>query len=227
MPRACTCCTSPHRAEIDKALAIGEGSKRAIARQYGLDSEAVRRHALNHLAPELVAANEQSREEVAKEALEHCRWLVSNARTQADRVLQRSEHLKDIVCPACGQRPNPFREWIDPLNRAVQSLGRFTGELSDDRVQAIYVELGVGGKDDLRRAVELTRIGEVSPEAAVHDALEVLKQCLPQCSQLAYHALSVVRRECEAVGMLEPHVNGGTNGSNGAGEREHEPRGGV
>ena len=48
MPRTCTVCTSPHRAEVDTALVTGEAVT-GIAARLGLSPDAVDRHARNHL----------------------------------------------------------------------------------------------------------------------------------------------------------------------------------
>ena len=48
MPRNCTVCTSPRRAEVDTALVAGEAVT-GIAARLGLSPDAVDRHARNHL----------------------------------------------------------------------------------------------------------------------------------------------------------------------------------
>jgi len=49
MSRNCTVCTHPMSPDIDYELAAGRSS-RALAAQYGLGPEAVKRHARNHAA---------------------------------------------------------------------------------------------------------------------------------------------------------------------------------
>ena len=48
MPRTCTVCTNPRRAEVDTALVAGEAVT-GIAARLGLSPDAVDRHARNHL----------------------------------------------------------------------------------------------------------------------------------------------------------------------------------
>ena len=48
MPRSCSVCTSPRRAEVDTALVAGEAVT-GIAARLGLSPDAVDRHARNHL----------------------------------------------------------------------------------------------------------------------------------------------------------------------------------
>ncbi len=49
MPRTCTICGHPKRAEIDKALRDGEESNRRIAARFGVAEASIRRHKKNHL----------------------------------------------------------------------------------------------------------------------------------------------------------------------------------
>ncbi len=53
MPRVCTVCSHPERAQIDKAL-VGNDSNRRIATQYSLTEAAVRRHKGEHLPKSLI-----------------------------------------------------------------------------------------------------------------------------------------------------------------------------
>lgn len=55
MARRCTVCAHPDRDEIDTALVMGR-SVRAVAEEYGLQRDAVHRHARNHLPGTLAAA---------------------------------------------------------------------------------------------------------------------------------------------------------------------------
>jgi hypothetical protein len=57
MPRVCSVCSHPDRAEIDRAALAGT-SYRAITRQYGIGKDAVLRHKADHLLAELVKAQE-------------------------------------------------------------------------------------------------------------------------------------------------------------------------
>lgn len=68
MPRTCTVCAHPERAEIDSALVSGE-STRQIAGRYGsLSRAAIRRHADSHL-PETLLKSRQAEELSASERL--------------------------------------------------------------------------------------------------------------------------------------------------------------
>ena len=64
MPRSCSVCQHAERAAVDLALVADSASYRAIARQFGMSKDAVRRHADEHLPQHLARAQEA--EEVAK-----------------------------------------------------------------------------------------------------------------------------------------------------------------
>jgi len=63
MPRVCTICAHPQRAEID-AAAIAGSSNRAIARQFHVGHDAVLRHKADQLLAQLVKARQA--EEVSR-----------------------------------------------------------------------------------------------------------------------------------------------------------------
>ncbi len=63
MPRSCSICTNPNRAQIDQALVAGSPSNRAIARQYRVTHDALDRHKANHLTKALTAAASRRAEE--------------------------------------------------------------------------------------------------------------------------------------------------------------------
>lgn len=53
MARVCQCCAHPRVADLNRDLVRGTTSKNAVGRKYGLDPDAVHRHAKNHLTEEL------------------------------------------------------------------------------------------------------------------------------------------------------------------------------
>lgn len=55
MPRVCTICTHPSRADIDRAL-VADDSLRDIARQFGVSRSALERHKAAHLPQSLLEA---------------------------------------------------------------------------------------------------------------------------------------------------------------------------
>ncbi len=58
MPRTCTVCSHPDRAEIETALVASETSFRDIARRFSVSKDAVTRHRAEHLPEKLAKAAE-------------------------------------------------------------------------------------------------------------------------------------------------------------------------
>jgi hypothetical protein len=119
MPRVCTVCTSPQRRAIDRALATGQGSKRAIASRFGLDDAAVKRHAASHLSKRLALA------ETAKD--------VADAGTILDRVtaLERDAYTLLDQAKKSGDLVTALKAH-DVLRRHIELLGRLAGALAQE-----------------------------------------------------------------------------------------------
>lgn len=79
MPRICTICSSPHRAEIDEALTRGEPNRR-IAARCGVSETSLRRHAAEHLPRAIVLAKSAEDETRADDLLSILREAVADAR---------------------------------------------------------------------------------------------------------------------------------------------------
>jgi hypothetical protein len=73
--RICTVCAHTARQEIDKAIVAQQGYRR-IASQYGLVETSVRRHAADHLLPELLAAWQAERAQNGQDLADELRrWM--------------------------------------------------------------------------------------------------------------------------------------------------------
>lgn len=91
MARKCSVCQHSQLNEINRAIVRGE-SKRAIARQYGLSKDAVRRHANNHIPGALMKAKDA--EDVA-----HSDDLFAEVRSLKDKglgILDEAKKAKDL-----------------------------------------------------------------------------------------------------------------------------------
>lgn len=64
MPRRCTVCTHPEAHEINLAILRGTGSKRGIARHFGIDDASLRRHSENHLSAQLAGFRVRSAQDL-------------------------------------------------------------------------------------------------------------------------------------------------------------------
>lgn len=120
MPQRCTVCDAPARAEIDKALAAGAGT-RDLARRFGLARSSVERHESNHLSARLVKAQERLDVREALDVIAQLRAI--NA--AALGVLKDAREARDgeLVLKA-----------VDRVHRQVELQAKLLGDL-DDRPQ--------------------------------------------------------------------------------------------
>jgi len=84
MPRMCSICSHPERAAIDLELLRRQASYRAIARQYGLEDDALRRHEASHLGPKVRAAKDAQDLLDSAALIEELRDLHQHLRRQLD-----------------------------------------------------------------------------------------------------------------------------------------------
>ena len=120
MPRTCTVCSHPNRAEIDRALVRGE-SFRNVAKQHSVSTTALFRHRWEHIPKLLTQA--QAAEETA-----HADTLLDQLRSLQQRtlsILDQAEHSGDARA-ALGA--------IGEARRNLELLAKLLGEL-DERPQ--------------------------------------------------------------------------------------------
>src|SRR5690606_30206042 len=91
MPRRCTVCAHPKRAEIDRAL-VRSAAYRRIAADYGLSERAVRRHRATHVPRLLEAAREREERTTAARLLAELERL----RRVASRLGKKAERKGDL-----------------------------------------------------------------------------------------------------------------------------------
>jgi hypothetical protein len=129
----CTVCLHPDRMAIDKLLASGARSARAVARQCNLSKDAIRRHGNSHIV-RAVQRSIRRREERHEDAVNDAFTArLEAAHAAASRALARAETEPDgfkHVAPLIGQ-----------LFRGVELLGRATGRLDGQgaRKETIHV----------------------------------------------------------------------------------------
>jgi hypothetical protein len=155
VPRECTVCAHPDRAEIDEAL-VGGASNRSVASLYDVSEAAVRRHKANHLPAKLVMA--QAAEEVA----------------QADDLLAQMQDLqrRTLAILEAAESTNQHRTALSAIREArgnLELLAKLLGELDERPV----VNLNLSPEWLELRAVIVAAL-EPHPEAlrAVVGALE-------------------------------------------------------
>ncbi len=115
--RPCTVCQHPQRAEIDKALVAGRPFL-ALAREYGLDRFALKRHKEAHLAPVLVAAQRAKDSVQAEDLLSQVQRILDRAL----KILDKAEAARDYKTAL--QSIREARGCIELLAELTQQLDR-------------------------------------------------------------------------------------------------------
>jgi transposase len=164
MAQRCTVCDHAERQTVDERLASGM-SNRAVASQFGLGKDAVRRHRDAHLSPSLIAvtAEVQRRE--------------ANARTTLERVESLTDRLEEIATTATGRA---FLDVARELRGALELLARMRGELKPDGPQ---VAINLLASPDLHRlvaAIDRALAGHPEARAAVAAELALLAGGVPR-----------------------------------------------
>jgi hypothetical protein len=121
----CRVCSHPARKEIDRALVAGQ-PKHGIARQHGLTSDAVERHAKTHL-PQKLAKAQSVRDQV-----------------EADDLLGQLRLLQGHTLAILGEaRANgEYKLGLSAINTArsnIELLGRLLGELDQPALVNVTV----------------------------------------------------------------------------------------
>jgi hypothetical protein len=118
MPRICTICGHPDRAEIDRALVTGTEANRRIAARFQLSEQAIRRHRTDHLPAELTKAAAIEEEATATGLLARLRAL--NAETA------------DVLKAARDAEDHELRlKAITRAEKQIELEGRLLGELQN------------------------------------------------------------------------------------------------
>lgn len=204
MPRVCTVCTHPKRAEIDKLLASGECVKRDTARRYGLDKSAICRHGDRHLDPALIEAHERLVASERRSSVLTARQVVLDL-VHDIRGIAESMKINGKVHYA-----KDFLEVADRLVRANEQYGKITKELGNDQINALFVNLGVRGEDELKSRLALVSGSEnLSLEAVVDSACEAIETA-GRKDPAVY--LTAMRRLERASVALEANGNGHREG---------------
>lgn len=116
----CLCCTSPVRAEIDRRLAAG-ATNVAIADEYGMSRDSVRRHRDRHLAPAVRAAMTRHEARTGETAVNRLEALYERAEGILDAAEEQGQGALALSA-------------VKELRATVELLARLTGEL-DTRPQ--------------------------------------------------------------------------------------------
>jgi DNA-binding transcriptional ArsR family regulator len=158
MPRVCTICAHPNRAEIDRALVAGEAF-RNIAERFGTSATALTRHKKDHVPGHVAKAQAAAQVADADDLLVQLKAL----RNRAISILQKAEKSGDYRTALAG---------IREARGCIETLLEVEGELERRGVVNVIVApewVGI-------RTVMLTTLAD-HPEArlAVASALQSLE----------------------------------------------------
>lgn len=117
MPRRCTICVHPERADIDASVVRGEPFRR-IAAHFGVSEQSVRRHRADHLPASLLKAQEAQEVGEANALLHEVRDL----QARALGILTKAEEAGDLRA-ATGA--------IREARSTIELLAKLTGELDE------------------------------------------------------------------------------------------------
>ncbi len=125
MPRACTICGHPERADIETALVARE-PYRDIARRHSVSKDACSRHAKEHLPALLAKAREAEEASRADDLLKQVRAL--QAKTL--NLLLKAEEAGELRTALAG---------IREARGNVELLAKLSGELDERPVVNLYL----------------------------------------------------------------------------------------
>ena len=131
MPRTCTICTHPKRAEIDAALIQSE-PLRNIVERCSVSMGSLFRHQQKHVAQTIALAKQAKNIEIGENLIGQARSL----HARALGILERAE--------AAGQLDTALKA-IREVRGILELLGKLDGQLADrgptaQRIEVVYVD---------------------------------------------------------------------------------------
>ena len=130
MPRVCTICPHPRRAEIDQALVTGNAPLRDIARQYRVSKDSLARHR-GHIPKALVKAHQAAEIAQADSLLGD----VQEAKDRSERLYTSAELILNRALASQDLRTalQAIRSAVDVMGEArayLELQGKLTGEFA-------------------------------------------------------------------------------------------------
>jgi len=191
MPKACSICTHPQRAEIDAAL-IGTHGYRAVAKRFGASPPAVFRHQSAHLPAHLVKAHEVTEIASASALVKELQKLTETTGVILARALRQKR--TDVALKA-----------IQRLEAQLQLKARLLGELeerggSQTVVHVVYVDA---------KKPELNAGTRNSPQKIRHSNSNVLEtQAVDTCEPLLAQQIQAAEAQQITFGVSAPERAG-------------------
>ena len=157
MPRTCTVCAHEDAVLINEALVLQKASNRSIAKQYGVNHNAVQRHR-EHIPPLLVKAAEAEEIAQADDLVHEIKTMVTRVRAFIDKA------------EAADDGPE-FRAHAAEWRKQVELLAKIAGELAQEGATTNYVFVSPAATEAIVSALR------PYPEAsyAVSDVLKELE----------------------------------------------------
>jgi len=115
MPPKCSICTHPKKAHINRALASGKKSLRAIAGQYGVSRQALTRHKA-HITKSLQTAKKNG--------------AIKEGKSVYDRVMSMIAQAEEKFNGTTGTLQV---QWFRELRGMIETLGKFAAEAERER----------------------------------------------------------------------------------------------
>lgn len=139
MPRVCTICTHPKRAEIEREVASRSGSIRAIADNYDVGRTALTNHLRDHISEKIAKA-------AAKKQVEEAISIIGTVQkilTRSEEISIKAQHEGDGKLSLSGLRET---------RETVKLLAELSGELD----QGVTINLNQMTDEEVeRRAREI------------------------------------------------------------------------
>lgn len=143
MPRTCTVCSHPERAQIDSAFVAG-ASYRSIAKQFGCSEAAMYRHTAEHIAQSIKQSQEAKEEAQALDVVAQLKEIntvsleiLKKARADEDRhelalrAIDRIQKQLELQAKLLGDIDTPqvnisiSPEWLNMRSLIVKTLAPF------------------------------------------------------------------------------------------------------
>lgn len=131
--RKCSVCSHPERAEIDRAIVVGE-LPRAISKRFSesvrIDEQAVRRHANSHLPRGAMASAVEAQTEGEKARATDLVLTARQLLSKSVSILQRAEQSGDLRAALMG---------IREASRCTELMGKLMGDIQETHVTNVLV----------------------------------------------------------------------------------------
>ena len=156
----CSVCAHNERGLIDKLIASGAGSYRAIARRFSLSKDSIRRHAESHIVRAVQKRIREQRERTDEQVADVFMTRLDSAHAAASRALERAEQQQD------GTRV--VAQLVAQIFRGVELLARVDGRLDGASARR-------GVEIEIRQVIIMPTPKSLSPATSEKPAVDALQ----------------------------------------------------